>query len=194
YFETAQDERSPLVSVVIPAYRAKYLPETLKSLIDQDFTDYEIIVGDDCPTNEVYEVFRALLRELPIKNLRYFKRSSPEGGGANLSFCIRQARGEFIKPVFDDDLLLPGAMSKLTAILMCCPELSVVGSRRLLVGEDGEQLPSKIATIAFFDFAVILRGGHVVSFLGALTLNFAGGPSTIMFRACDCVPIVAEHR
>ncbi|WP_416233092.1 glycosyltransferase family 2 protein [Castellaniella sp.] len=41
----------PLVSVVIPAFRVKYLQAVLDSLLDQNFSDYEIVVGDDCPTD-----------------------------------------------------------------------------------------------------------------------------------------------
>lgn len=60
-------EKIPLVSVIIPMYNAeKFIPQTLESLLYQTMTDFEVIVVDDCSTDdsvEVVESFKEKFRE-----------------------------------------------------------------------------------------------------------------------------------
>ncbi|CAM5199537.1 O-antigen biosynthesis protein OS=Castellaniella defragrans (strain DSM / CCUG 39792 / 65Phen)OX=1437824 GN=BN940_10656 PE=3 SV=1 [Castellaniella denitrificans] len=191
-FETAQSEHSPLVSVVIPAFRAKYLQATLDSSVAQDFSDYEVVVGDDCPSDEVFDLLRKFSEDARMENFRYHRNETPLGGGSNFSACIRKARGKYIKPVFDDDFLLPGALSAFVRVLERNEHVAVVGSCRLLVDEHGERLPDNVVTVSLFDEDVIVHGRDVVSFLGDVTLNFIGEPSSIMFRRSD-YPGLVEH-
>lgn len=193
-FETSRSERPPLVSVVIPAYRAKYLQAALDGLLVQNFSDYEIIVGDDCPTDEVFDLLNKFVADGRIGNFRYYRNKTPLGGGDNFFSCMSHARGKYIKPVFDDDFMLPGALSALVHVLEQHEHVSVASSRRILVGEDGEKLPDNVATVPLFDEDVIIHGKDVVSFLGDVTLNFIGEPSAILFRRDDYLPISVEHR
>lgn len=192
-FETTQTERPPLVSIVMPVYKVKYLRAALDSVLAQNFLDYEIIVGDDCPTNDAYDLLKDLIEEIKVDNFRYVRNPAPLGEAGNFSSCIKRARGAYIKPLFDDDMLLPGALARFVQVLSQDDSLSVVGSRRLMVGDDGEPLPDNIATIPLFDESVIIHGKDVGSFLGDITLNFIGEPSTIMFRRRDYGAIASEE-
>ena len=50
----------PAVSVIIPAYNAaRYLPAALDSILQQSFTDFEVIVIDDCSTDDTAEIIRS---------------------------------------------------------------------------------------------------------------------------------------
>lgn len=50
-------EKIPLVSVIIPMYNAeKFIPQTLESLLGQTMTNFEVIVVDDCSTDDSVEV------------------------------------------------------------------------------------------------------------------------------------------
>jgi GT2 family glycosyltransferase len=192
-FETLQSEHPPLVSVVIPAFKAKYLQAAMDSLLAQDFSDYEIVVGDDCPSNEVHDLLKKIVEDGKIGNFRYHRNEPALGGGSNFSACIGRARGKYIKPLFDDDFLLEGALSRFVQVLARDEQVSVVGSRRLLVGEQGEKLADNAATVPLFEEDVVIKGKDLVSFLGDVTLNFIGEPSSIMFRRDDYGPICVEH-
>lgn len=172
----------PKVTVAIPAYKATFLEAAIRSLLSQDFTDYEIVICDDSPDESVKKAIDPFLMELGEPKIRYFKNAKRLWGGGSLSRCIELARGEYIKPLFDDDLLLAGCISTLAAVLDGHPEVSLVSSRRYLVDENGELLPDFIGNVMPFEEDSCVHGKDLVSFLGDNTLNFIGEPSTVMFR------------
>lgn len=89
------------VSICIPAYcQVEYLRETLKSIANQDFQDFELIVSDDSPDNSV----RDLLSEFDFDSrLRYVKNHSALGSPENWNSALRLARGEYVKIMHHDD-------------------------------------------------------------------------------------------
>lgn len=91
----------PLVSICIPAYKNReFLLVLLNSIATQTFTDFEIIVTDDSPTNEVENVCKEFEDKFSIK---YFKNYPPKGSPANWNAGIAKASGKWIKIMHDDD-------------------------------------------------------------------------------------------
>lgn len=173
---------APKVSVVIPTYRVKYLDAALQSVLAQDFQDYEVIICDDCPNDDVYDFIVHFLKQRDIPPLIYSKNDKRLYGGGTLSRCISLARGTYIKPVFDDDILLPGCLSMLVDVMDRHSDIALVTSRRLLIDENGDPLPGTIATIMPFDDDACVHGKDLVSYLSDMPLNFIGEPTCIMFR------------
>lgn len=67
----------PAISVVIPTYDcAAYLPQTLDAIFRQAFTDYEIIVVDDCSTDNT----RELMPAVSDPRVRYIRLAERHGG------------------------------------------------------------------------------------------------------------------
>ena len=90
---------APVVSVVIATYnRGKLLPQTLESILRQDFVDHEVIVVDDGSTDET----ASLVRSYGDK-VRYFYQEN-RGPSAARNFGVRQARGCWISIQDSDDL------------------------------------------------------------------------------------------
>ena len=88
----------PLVSIVIPSYKPQFFHACLQSVVSQDYSELEVIVSDDCPTDEIAEI----CREYPF--LRYSRNPSP-GHYSNFDRCISLASGRYVKFLFDDDLM-----------------------------------------------------------------------------------------
>lgn len=172
----------PKISVVIPAYKVKYFEASLSSILNQDFNDYEIVICDDCPTDDVRDVLDSVLSHRQVPGLRYYKNETRLSEGGNLSRCIELARGQYIKPVYDDDILLPGCLSAFTDVLDRYPDVSLVSSRRNIIDEEGKRIADIMATVMPFDEDSCVHGRDLVSFLGDITLNFIGEPTTVMFR------------
>ena len=92
---------NPFISICIPAYKnAAYLDVLLHSIELQGFSDYEVIVSDDSPNDEV----EILCRKYSSKFLMiYHKNSPPKGSPANWNTGIKMANGKWIKLMHDDD-------------------------------------------------------------------------------------------
>ncbi len=126
---------SPRVSVLIPTYRyAGYLREAIDSVLAQDFTDFELLVSDDCSGDGSAEI----LQEYAARDPRARVNIHPANVGMvpNWNWCLRGARGEFVKFIFGDDMLArPDALGKMVAMLDAHPEASFAASARNVIDE-----------------------------------------------------------
>lgn len=92
---------SPKVSIIIPTYQqVTYLRKLLDSIQCQLFSDYEVIVHDDSPSDAVQQ----LVATYPLDGrLHYFHNQPALGNPENWNAAIRRARGEYIKVMMHDD-------------------------------------------------------------------------------------------
>jgi glycosyltransferase involved in cell wall biosynthesis len=105
----------PLVSVIIPSYNcAKYLPESIESVLGQSFGDFEIILVDDGSTDDTKEVVN---RYLGDRRLRYVFQENRGVPSIAKNRGVAIARGEFIATLDADDILAPTALEEMTAAL-----------------------------------------------------------------------------
>lgn len=93
-----------LISVIIPSYnRANTVGETIDSILAQKVdADIEIVIGDDCSTDNTREVLEQYWQKYP-DIIRLFLREQNMGLGANWAQCVKDCRGEFICNCDNDD-------------------------------------------------------------------------------------------
>lgn len=107
------DTGQPTFSVVIPLYnRAEIVTTTIRSVLDQDFGDFEIIVVDDGSKDNPEPVVAAI----GDPRIRYVRQDNA-GGGAARNRGIEEARGRYIAFLDSDDQFLPGKLSIMAAAL-----------------------------------------------------------------------------
>jgi glycosyltransferase involved in cell wall biosynthesis len=95
---------SPFFSVCIPTYNtAKYIGEAIESVLQQTFTDFEIIVSDNCSTDNTEE----LVSQFKHDKIQYFKNERNLQAYPNVSLAIQRARGRYVKILCADDKLSP---------------------------------------------------------------------------------------
>ncbi|GJL63794.1 MAG: hypothetical protein NPIRA04_24480 [Nitrospirales bacterium] len=96
---------SKLVTIGIPTYnRANaFLPQALESAIAQTYENLEIIVSDNCSTDNTETVVKGY-GDPRIKYFRHGKNIGPLG---NSNFCLEQAQGEYFLQLHDDDVIDP---------------------------------------------------------------------------------------
>jgi glycosyltransferase involved in cell wall biosynthesis len=105
---------TPKVSVIIPTYnRATYLRKTLESVLNQTYSDFEIILIDDGSTDCTESLIAQLLIEWPglKERTRYFSQRN-QGKSVALNYGLSEARGEWIAFLDSDDLWLPTKIEK----------------------------------------------------------------------------------
>jgi len=128
----------PRLSVVIPAYNnADYIAETMRSILAQDFDDFEVIVADHSSTDDTVAVLEEFSSDPRVTIV-----NTPAGGGAprNWRRVSELATGELIKLVCGDDLLYPGALSAHVEAFDAHPDAVLVASRRDILDARGEPL------------------------------------------------------
>ncbi|ALR21527.1 glycosyltransferase family 2 protein [Sphingobium baderi] len=116
---------TPFFSVVIPLYnRAAQVGETIRSVLSQDWMDYEIVVVDDGSRDDPQPVIEAI----GDPRIRYIRQDNA-GGGAARNAGIMAAQGRYIAFLDSDDLFLPGKLSIMAKALDGDDGLTVLYSR-----------------------------------------------------------------
>jgi glycosyltransferase involved in cell wall biosynthesis len=97
-------ERLPAISVCIPTYNgAKYIAQTIESILNQTFTDFEIIVSDDGSSDNTLEIVGSFNDPRIVR----IDRLSKVGAEANWNNAVATASASLVKLVCQDDLLYP---------------------------------------------------------------------------------------
>lgn len=175
---------SALVSIVIPAYKAKFFEAALRSALAQDYPSIEIIIGDDCPTTAIKSIVEQLEPESPWP-IKYKRNDVQLKEAPNVTDCVRRASGQYIKFLYDDDLLEPNCVRRQVETFEAYPGLSLVTARRQLIDENDRQLPDTYATRFPFQESTVVRGWELTSFIGEYTFNFIGEPTSVLCRRAD---------
>lgn len=125
------DNGTPKVSVIIPAYKAaEYIGATLKSVFEQTFKDYEVIVvNDGAPDTE--ETERVL--EPYLGRIVYIKQENRGVSGAR-NTAIRNARGEYVALLDSDDMWEPEYLEIQVAALESDPSIDVIYPNGVIFG------------------------------------------------------------
>ena len=115
----------PRVSVVMAVYNGEpFLRETLRSILDQSFTDFEYVVVDDGSTDSS----RDIVRSFEDSRIRLVENDTNRGLSPSLNRGVREARGEFIARIDADDLALPQRLERQVAYLDAHQDIALVGS------------------------------------------------------------------
>ncbi|MDO5561891.1 MAG: glycosyltransferase family 2 protein [bacterium] len=119
------NEKKPLISVIIPCYnQGHFLNTAIKSILDQDYSNFEIIIINDGSTdlNTV-----DIISQLKKQNLPYIRIYSIKNRGlaGARNYGLDKAAGDFIQFLDADDQLLPGKWKKQLAQFFNDPNLDV---------------------------------------------------------------------
>jgi glycosyltransferase involved in cell wall biosynthesis len=97
------DHQLPLVSIGIPTYNRadSYLKEAISSALNQTYKNIEIIVSDNCSTDNTESFIKSILDP----RIRYFRQDHNIGAINNYNFCLDQAKGDYFLLLHDDDLI-----------------------------------------------------------------------------------------
>ncbi|MBR5913915.1 MAG: glycosyltransferase family 2 protein [Selenomonadaceae bacterium] len=89
----------------------KYIKICVDSILAQTFQDFEIIIVDDCSTDNSYELCRELYGD--NEKIRIFQQEKNQGQGPARNFGLKNARGEYVWFIDGDDAILPDIIKKL---------------------------------------------------------------------------------
>lgn|SRR5574343_41943 len=160
----------PLVSITIPAYKPGHFEASLRSAIAQSYPNIEILVSDNCPSEAIHDICRR------FPQVQY--RRNPQTGVANVAASLLAGQGEFIKPLFDDDILHPFCVERMVQAMQLHPAIELVFSASTII--DGQNL--RLQERRPFQQHGMIDGRQLYRWLALGPVNVIGELTTIMLR------------
>ena len=169
---------SPLLTIAIPTYRgAQVIGDTIRSVLSQTLSDFELIVVDDNSPDAT----EAVVRAFDDPRIRYLKNPANLGPEGNWNRCLAEARGRYFKLLPHDDLLMPHCLARQVAVLAADvgQHLALVFSAREVLGPTGTVLTrrgypgGREGVIAAVDLlrGCVRRGTNLIGEPGAVLMR-----------------------
>lgn len=123
-----------LVSVIIPAYNhEKYIKKCLESIINQTYSNLEILVEDDCSTDNTKEI----IKEIKDKRIKKFYSKENKGVVNIVNELLDKCTGKYIAVIGSDDIWYPTKIEEQIQIFKENPKLGAVFTEADLIDENG---------------------------------------------------------
>ena len=159
----------PKVSIILPTYnRAKYLDRAISSVLNQSYSDFELIIVDDASTDNTKEV----VDMFDDDRIRYIRNEKNLGGAGARNRGIKEAKGDFIAFQDSDDQWHPEKLKiQMEAFSKATPDVAVVYTAFIRkVGDKEFIIPPA---------SVKKREGNIYREL-LLHVNFVGTPTAVV--------------
>lgn len=138
----------PTISIIMPAFNAeKFINKAIGSVVDQSFADWELIIVDDCSTDDTYLIMEKFAQaDARIKLLRL---EGNAGAAVARNAGIQQARGHYIAFLDSDDSWLPHKLESQIEFIRCKQAAFVFSAYKKVDEEDNDLgtmgVPEKVA-------------------------------------------------
>lgn len=132
-------KNSPLVSVGIPTFKSRFLAEAIQSVLNQTYSNLEIIVINDQSPDDIDGV----MLQFHDPRIRYYtnpKNLGAENPANNWNECLSHARGEFFALLCDDDLYEPNFVATMLELAEKYPQTNVFRSRANFINAQGKEI------------------------------------------------------
>lgn len=130
------ESMNPRVSIILPTYNGKkYIRESIDSILKQSFTDWELIVVDDCSTDGTAEILKEYASE--DKRISVVHNEINQKLPRSLNIGFSRARGKYLTWTSDDNRYLPDALKVMVEYLDKNAEAMIVRSNYLFIDAQG---------------------------------------------------------
>lgn len=171
----------PFVTIAIPTYNRadKFLEETLTCALNQTYENIEILVSDNCSTDNTEEVARSF----DDPRLVYYKQEENLGSYGNMNFLLEKAKGDYFHMYHDDDRIDKDFIESCLEAADYSAGKSLIMAGARTIDDKGKVLNEKENTAngaSFDDFALMWYKGDINIYLcsslfGTKHLRKAGG-------------------
>lgn len=184
----ANDEKEfPLVSILIPTYnRPHYLDLALESVLQQTYSNLEILIGDDSTNEETAHLVQKKYLQ-KYQDITYIKNPSTLGQFHNSLMLFERAKGIYINFLMDDDLFFPEKIQKMIEHFLTDfnEKITIVTSYRKLINLKGRHLPDRSINKKIYKTDCVLSGMEIGNQILKECFNYIGEPTTPLFRKQD---------
>lgn len=189
----------PDVDIFICTYnRAKYLKESIESVLNQTYKNFNLIILDNCSTDDTEDVVKSFSDE----RLKYIRHVNNIGGIGNLNYAFEKAQSPFFVVFHDDDVMLPNMIEEEINQIKNNDKLAIISCKADVINRDGIGIKNNKSDgcVYFFsdgdyfasylnkcDFIMFPSILYRTSFIreNDLSLEAAAGPSADAFLAFE---------
>ncbi|MBR6319702.1 MAG: glycosyltransferase [Prevotella sp.] len=128
-------EETVKFSVTIPAYKDKYLGETIDSVLAQTYSNFEVVIVNDASPYDL----DSIVAQYDDPRIRYFKNEKNCGARHvvdNWNICLGHATGEYLICMGDDDNLTPRCLADFALLIQKYPQLDLYHARSEIIDDD----------------------------------------------------------
>ena len=127
----------PLVSILLPVYNgSRYIGETINSILNQTYSHFELIIVDDCSTDNTAEIVASFVD----KRIIYHRNKKNSRIVYTLNRALDLSTGRYCARIDADDIALPTRLEEQVTFLEHKPEYAMVDTVQDCINEDGERI------------------------------------------------------
>lgn len=194
------------VSIIMASYNtAQFITETIQSVINQTYSDWELIIVDDCSTDDTEKI----VSSFDDPRIYFYKNSSNRGAAVSRNRAIKLAIGEYIAILDSDDVWLPEKLEKQVSFMkknnysFCCSYSSNIDEDSNYLGFI-DMCPRKITKMLLhmYDWIPSLTGIYNAKVVGEIQIadirkrnDYALYLKVVEKAECFCYPeVLAAYR
>lgn len=176
----------PAVSVILTVFkRTNYLRAAIRSVLQQSFDDFELIVTDDADQEETRLVCQEFRED---GRLRYRANQKTLGAPANIAAALREARGRFVCILNDDDLMEPLMLEVLIEPLQKSQAIVMAFGNFLIIDQNGRELAGQMSAVASTRMRARIAPGMIEDSLDFAVRRGVMAVMGALFRREACQP------
>lgn len=123
---------------LLPAYKKAFLEESIRSILNQTYTDFKLIISDDCSPEDIYSVVKIFKEDKRL----FYRRNNKNIGGTSLvahwNLMLDLCDTEYFILASDDDVYTPDFLEKMNELIEKYPSVNLFHSRAQCINENGE--------------------------------------------------------
>jgi glycosyltransferase involved in cell wall biosynthesis len=140
------DQETPRVSIGMPVYNgARYLRQSIESILSQTFRDFELIISDNASTDATEQICREYAASDP--RVRYYRNEENRGAAWNHNRVVELTRGEYFRWQCHDDYCDSTLLEKCLAVVCSNPGVVLCYPQFVRVDEQGKRLGIKSSRV-----------------------------------------------
>ena len=131
--------QTPRLSIGVPVYNGEdYIAEAITSHLEQDFSDFELVVSDNCSTDATADIVNDFIKA--DDRVSYSRNDENIGSTANFNRLFRITNGELFRWAAADDRVEPGYLSKVIAMMDADSDIVIGHAESLLIDPHSEPM------------------------------------------------------
>jgi glycosyltransferase involved in cell wall biosynthesis len=140
-------QMNPLVSVVMPVHNAEqYLKEAINSILNQTYTNFELIIVNDGSSDES----ETIIKSLNDARITYHKFEQQQGIVAALNYGLQITKGDFVARMDADDVCYKNRLEIQVNYLLSNPEVGILGSQYKGINGKSRNMPTTHEQIIWY--------------------------------------------